>query len=279
MTYNRVPEYKLADKLEKQFRGRGADLRGMRATPTSELMKRAEMGRDPRVNCAEQAFRENYLNHKNGNGKAAAQKSVNGYGMTQTANASFTTARKTQKSRAAYGNTVHANENHRTDRAESMPKTAKQTAEKRERVKVEAHTLTPSPELRAPRKPMNFSFLFCLLVGTMMIMFLVIGISDVYQSSVKLSDLEQQITAKREYAEQLELELEEKNDIRVIEAIASEQLGMVKEDSVQRKYISLSDGEHIELIENTDDEESVAAGGMMLSSIFSSLEQFFDRFE
>jgi hypothetical protein len=51
-------EYALADKLKQQFRGRGASVSGMRATSTSELMHRAEMGRDPGENVSEEAFRE-----------------------------------------------------------------------------------------------------------------------------------------------------------------------------------------------------------------------------
>ena len=51
-------EYALADKLKQQFRGRGAAVSGMRATSTSELMHRAEMGRDPGENVSEEAFRE-----------------------------------------------------------------------------------------------------------------------------------------------------------------------------------------------------------------------------
>ena len=54
MTY----QYTLADKMRNQFRGRGASLSGMQASSTSELVRRAGMGHDPRVNCAQQAFRE-----------------------------------------------------------------------------------------------------------------------------------------------------------------------------------------------------------------------------
>ena len=53
-------EYELADKLKKQFRGRGAAVSGIAATSTSELLKRATSGRDPNVNVSEEAFRENY---------------------------------------------------------------------------------------------------------------------------------------------------------------------------------------------------------------------------
>ena len=64
MTYQQRGDYRLADKLKKEFHGRGADLNGMQASSTSELMRRAGMGGDPRVNCSEEAFRENYVNRE-----------------------------------------------------------------------------------------------------------------------------------------------------------------------------------------------------------------------
>ena len=66
MTYNRPNEYTLGDKMKKQFSARGAAIRGMSASSTSELLNRAKMGHDPRVNCSEEAFFENYKSHKSG---------------------------------------------------------------------------------------------------------------------------------------------------------------------------------------------------------------------
>ena len=57
MTYQRR-EYVLADKLKSEFKERGKDVSGMRASSTSELMRRATMGHDDRENCAEEALRE-----------------------------------------------------------------------------------------------------------------------------------------------------------------------------------------------------------------------------
>ena len=66
MTYQNNGDYRLANKLKREFYGRGQHLSGMQASSTSELMKRAEMGKDPRVNCSEEAFRENYRNYRGG---------------------------------------------------------------------------------------------------------------------------------------------------------------------------------------------------------------------
>ena len=64
-------DYPLADELKSEFRDRGAAVSGMQASTTSELMHRAEMGNNPRVNVAEQAFRENYRARQNASGQAA----------------------------------------------------------------------------------------------------------------------------------------------------------------------------------------------------------------
>ena len=63
--------FAFADQLKSEFRGRGAAVSGMQATPTSELMHRAEMGEDPRANVSEEAFRENYRARQNASGQAA----------------------------------------------------------------------------------------------------------------------------------------------------------------------------------------------------------------
>ena len=82
MTYQRR-EYVLADKLKSEFKERGKDVSGMRASSTSELMRRAAMGHDPRENCAEEAFRESYSKRPvNGTRQAARQSAANNVNYT-----------------------------------------------------------------------------------------------------------------------------------------------------------------------------------------------------
>lgn len=121
-------------------------------------------------------------------------------------------------------------------------------------------------------------FAVFLVIGTMMIMSIVLSFSEIYQTTSEIAQLESDLAALKDQAAELELELEEKNDIRVIEQIATEELGMVKEDAVQRKYISLSDGERIDIIEDETAETGSPASGVLLSSIWSSLGNLFDYF-
>ena len=55
-------EPRLAEKLRREYRGRGEDLRGVGAASTEELMRRVAMGRDPRVNVSEEAFEQRLHN-------------------------------------------------------------------------------------------------------------------------------------------------------------------------------------------------------------------------
>ena len=51
---------------------------------------------------------------------------------------------------------------------------------------------------------------------------------------------------------------------------------MVKEGPTQQKYVSLSNGERIEIFEDETKDGGEESGGVLLSSIFSSLGRFFD---
>ncbi len=252
MTYQQRGDYRLADKLKKEFHGRGADLNGMHATSTPELMRRAEMGRDPRVNCSEEAFRENYVN-RNKTGQNAQHN--RNYGAKQTSR----TQQNRTGSRPQSRNTAQSRQhkNIRRDRAEEK--------------------ITPAVELKVKGKILSPLFIAALLLGTVMVMFLVFNISEVYKMTNEISGLESQLAELEAAAEQLELKLEDKNDIREIEKIATSKLGMVKEDAIQRRYISLSEGEHIDIIGDTTQNDT--QGGVLLSSIFSSLGKFFERFD
>ncbi len=101
------------------------------------------------------------------------------------------------------------------------------------------------------------------------------SIAQIYKTTDEIGDLKSQLSTLQTTAAELELKIEEKNDIRTIEKIATEELGMVKEDSVQKKYVSLSDGEHIDLVEEVEQDTANDGLGTMLSSIISALGRWF----
>lgn len=256
MTYGN--NYRLADKMQNKFRNRGSDVSGMQASSTSEIMRRAEMGRDPRVNCAEQAFRESYRTKQSQNGRSySAQRNSSG---TRRADPYADTS-----SRRAYSQT-HGN----ATRTQAQTKRKQYDAAREE-------PITPAVEIKVKHKTVPPLLLAFIIVGTLMVMCLVLSISEIYQTTNEIAQLENQLEVLQNEADELKLRLEEKNDVRTIEEIATNELGMIKEDALQRRYVSLSDGEYIELVADGTEDEST--GGVMLSSIFSSLGQFFERFK
>lgn len=260
MTY----EYTLADKMKKQFHGRGAALSGMQASSTSELVRRAGMGRDPRVNCSEQAFRERY-----GNGQNRVQRE---YSRNDAVKTNAYAGEPRQNVAGAQNNrkSTYADRNAKNNRNTHSVKNA--AGQQKRDVWEGFEPITPSLEIPVRRRTIPPVFIAMLLVSTFMIMFLVMSISEIYETTNEIATLENEIATLKADAEELKLQLEEKNDIKLIEEIATTQLGMTKEDSLQRRYVSLSEGERIDVIEAETEEET---GGVLLSSIFSAIGDFF----
>ena len=88
-------------------------------------------------------------------------------------------------------------------------------------------------------------------------MMIIFSFSQISQFKSEISDLESQRSALCEEIDKLSLSVDLKNDVREIERAATEDIGMVKSNQVESKYISLSEGERVEVIsENADSAES-----------------------
>ncbi len=253
--------YALAEKMRDRFSRRGSAVSGMQASTTSELMRMAEREHNPYGNASEAAFRENYMRHR-GN-------SMNSAPRTESPRPSYNRNVGTTPQRprtAQYQQPRVKNAQQRKNKAAPAP----------EPKIVRPEPIIPAAEERAEKKPFPMALIVGILIIALIFMALVSGISEVYKSNREIANLEKQLEQLEKTAEQLELRLEDKNDVKTIETMAAERLGMVKEEYVQKEYISLSDGERIELIDSGEEE---TAGGVMLSSIFSALGDFFERFK
>ncbi len=298
MMYGNRPGYqpsenRLAEKMKSRFSGRGAAVSGMQASPTSELVRRAQMGGDPSVNCSELDFRNSGANRQRGAAQSGGYVPVYTGARPAYANNPAGEANRSGRMRPAEPQKqVPERPRMEAGRAEAKTKKPKQSAagnadrKKTKNVKKNnVRHVRPQPvcaageiaEVKVEGRRMTPMFAVLLVIGTMMIMSIVLSFSEIYQTTSEIARLEADLAALRDQAAELELELEEKNDIRIIEQIATEDLGMVKEDAVQRKYISLSDGERIDIIEE-ETAETEAAPGLLLSSIWSSLGSLFDYF-
>ena len=253
--YGRAPQssYRLANKLRQEYRGRGESLRGIRAASTEELVARAQMGRDPDENVSEEAFSDR-LRDRNFTYQRTQQKTYAGQqNPQQRYSGTASHYHSGQRKNSAAGNRSGNAQNRRSAPKEKM-----------------------TGEVQVRTRTMPVGYLVMLAAVTMMIVTILFSIAQIYQTTNSIADLERELSALQTTASELELAIEEKNDIRTIEQIATDQLGMVKEDSVQRKYISLSDGERIDII---GEEETISDSGFgtMLSSIASALAGFFEN--
>jgi len=258
--YGRSPEEpsRLAAKLRQEYRNRGENLRGIGAASTEELMYRAQMGRDPRENVSEAAFSDRLRNRNYTYDRM--QQNIHGAQSGFYGSAQNRTYRNERYSGTAGNHT-----------AEKRQNTGKRAGNTRKRMQQEQ----TAGEVQVKSRGLPVGYLVMLAVVTMMIMTILFSISQIYQTTGTIDDLEKELASLQTMAAELELAIEEKNDIRVIEQIATDQLGMVGEDSVQRKYISLSDGERIDII--GEDENTLAEGtfGTMLSSLAAAFAGFF----
>ena len=248
---------RLANKLRQEYRNRGENLRGIGAASTEELMHRAQMGRDPRENVSEEAFSDRLRNRN--------------YTYEQTRNAYRSTAAGSYgTARNGACHTRSAGRNHTAGSAGGA-RNSRRTSGERPRGREEYR----HGEVQVKGRGVPVCYLVMLTVVTMMIMTILFSISQIYQTTGTIADLEKELNELQTVASELELAIEEKNDIRTIEQIATDQLGMVGEDSVQRKYISLSEGERIDII-GGDTDPAEGTFGTMLSSIAAALAGFFE---
>lgn len=127
-------------------------------------------------------------------------------------------------------------------RTESPAKSAKKV-----RTKVRLNTIAAEKKYSFPVSIVLTALLFTGLI--MMIITSSVEISAVTASNVALQN---QYAATVKDANELRLLLETRDDLRVVEEMARNELGMVKKDEVAHYYISVRQQDKIELVEQDD---------------------------
>lgn len=135
-------------------------------------------------------------------------------------------------------------------------------------------------EIKLTKKPFPKGAMLCALICTVMLMVMLFSYAQVYEMNRTISRQRSAGEALVDEAEKLQVELELKDDIRTIERIATEEIGMVKSDRVDTRYISVSGGERIDVIESPEEQ----TGGVnmfttLLSAIGENFEKILDRIE
>ncbi|MBO5669976.1 MAG: hypothetical protein J6S41_00370, partial [Clostridia bacterium] len=140
---------------------------------------------------------------------------------------------------------------------------------------------TPMTEVRVARAPFPFAAVMMLSIFTLMVMVLVYSFAQNYELSSEIATLEVQQRALAEQERELNLRLEERNDIRLIEDIAVNEIGMVKGDLVESRFVTVSGGNRVVLASYEEENAKVQEGvfATMLSAIgenFQKLKEYID---
>ena len=128
-------------------------------------------------------------------------------------------------------------------------------------------------EIKVERQKMPWQFILCVAIAFTLLMAMIYSFAQISESNRELAQIKEQISVAEDKADKLKLQLEEKNDLTMIEKIATEQYNMVKEGSVQKKYISISEGDRVVLDTVVEEEKSGFMNGMMSSaaSVFDDI--------
>jgi len=150
--------------------------------------------------------------------------------------------------------------------------TAEKKAKAKTKKKVSIHTITVEKKYSFPISVVFLSLCFTLLIVA--IITTAVQINEITQVN---SSLERKYNTLVSDENELRLLLETRDDLRVVEQMAKEELGMVKIDQVERHYLTVAREDKIEIIEETKDEstgifDSIADLG---SSIVERIRRFF----
>lgn len=128
-------------------------------------------------------------------------------------------------------------------------------------------------EVRVRMKRFPISVLASIIICSVMVMCIVYGAVKINGVMRDVSELESE-NAELAYKEhELSLSLEEKNDLRVIEQIAVNELGMIKKDFITKNYITMGKEDKIETY-NVDGEGAKESG---VSTLLSAISERFGK--
>lgn len=125
-------------------------------------------------------------------------------------------------------------------------------------------------EVKVKRSPFPIGMIALIAVCTVMVMVMMNSFTQLYEYRSSISKLESQQASLR--AEQTKLVglVEAKEDIRAIEKMATEELGMVSSDLVKSEFVSLSSEDRVEM-KNTSSQSESGAFSTLLSAIGENL--------
>ena len=117
--------------------------------------------------------------------------------------------------------------------------------------------------------PFPTSVVFVSVICTVLFMFMMLTMAQINEFTQDISALQGELSELKKQEEELRLDVELKNDLRVIEDVAVNQLGMVKSDEVKKQYVVIGNEDKIEVVEPKEDEDS------LLNTVMSAIGENF----
>ena len=276
----------LCDRMQKQFRDRvGTAVRTGTRVETSEMLARVRSGLDPYENVPNPARKtvsevrapRNSAVNTGAYRPASAQTAARPAANAARPQAAPRTASSAQAKTAARPQTAVRTKPMREYTAPASENTgAVHTAwgkwrAHRNEVK-RARAILRDGEVKV-KMPFPASGVFMLAVLTVVSVVLLYNFTQNYELRGEIAALHDDAYRLQQLQRSLEIQLEERDDIRTIEKIAVEELGMVKYDLVESRFVSISGGDRIELTE--EESEAVEAG--LWSTMLSAVGEGFSR--
>lgn len=106
------------------------------------------------------------------------------------------------------------------------------------------------------------SLVLMAVCATALIMCIVTTGVQINEITAENSTLKSQYSELEELSDELSRQLEVRDDLRVVERMAKEELGMVKRDQVDRYYLSVHKEDRIEIIDEVEVEDSSVFDGI-----------------
>lgn len=126
-------------------------------------------------------------------------------------------------------------------------------------------------------RPFPVGAVVIVTICTFLLMFTVLSYVQINEYTIEVASLRGELSDLVETRKELELSLEEKNDMLMIEEKASE-LGLVKSDQLAKKHISLDQEDKIEVVE-TDPGEDMTVVSSVMSAIASNFQGLWEYME
>lgn len=127
-------------------------------------------------------------------------------------------------------------------------------------------------EHRVKKSPFPLGFLTLIGICAFMVMTMLFSFSQINECNTQIRDLKATNAELKAEGDKLEVLVAERDDIREIEKVAVEEIGMVSSDMVQSKFVSVSAADRVEVLRNNETETE--EGGF--SALLSVISEYFN---